>query len=275
MQFSLTSISKQKLIFGLSMIAIFCAIGLANHYYKELPKAPILMVMNTLTLDGRGDLQPLHMVAGKDVRLQEMITKLSAVPASQIFTHESDVNLMVAEILFRWAEADMAQSGAYGPYIDARVAAFLKKIGSVPASYTPGTQIPIKDATNLTQLWFKVFDHYRIRLLAQTAGEAIYGGHVTYDLNRDKLIITGAVSPDFIHAFQFELLKSTNSGEHMRALLDFIDATKGFNTLTDQEQDLIMSVEVHKNPIALTTPGQTQIGKLPGKDKLPPVTAVP
>lgn len=280
MKINLPPVSKQKIVLIGTMVVIFIGVGVAQTLFKKLPtdQVPILMIMDTLTLAGHGDLAPLHMVAAKDNTLKKMIDDLSATPAVDMFSKQHDVDTKVADLLFRWAEADMAQKGSYGPYIDARVASFLRRMGSLPASFSPGTEIPIKDATNLTQLWFKVFDRYRIRLLAQTAGRSIYDGGVSYNLNTDMLTISHPISPTFIRSFQEELQTAGNSGEQMRALLDFIDATKGFDKLTDQEQDLIMSVEVKKplnNVQAKLPEGTVPVPAMPGKDKLPPINATP
>jgi hypothetical protein len=280
MQFTLPALSKQKLILVAAIVILVCGVGVgvSQLFFKKQPEASVPVTVDTLTLAGRGDLQPLHIVAAKDNTLQNMLKGLSAIPAPQIFSKGQEVDMKVADLLFRWAEADMAQKGEYGPYIDARVAAFLKKIGSVPASFSPGSEIPIKDATNLTQLWFKVFERYRIRLLAQTAGKPIYDGGISYSLTTDALTVSKPISPAFIRDFQEELQKSNNSGEQMHALLDFIDATKGFDKLTDQEQDLIMSVEV-KKPLASVQAklpeGAMPAPSMPGKNKLPPINATP
>lgn len=281
MQFSLSSIPKPKLIFAATMLAVFFGVGIAYNLAREIPKPPVLLLVNTLTLAGRGDLEPLHMVMLHDSSLKEMVTELGKVSPVDIFAKQPQVDMKVADILFRWAEADMAEKGAYGPYIDARVASFLRKIGSVPASFMPGTAIPIKDATNLTQLWFKVFDHYRIRLLAQTAGQKIFDGKIVYNMNTDALSIGGPISPVFVAALQEELQTANNSGEQMRSFLDFIDGTKGFSTLSEKEQDMIMSIEVKQTPEAvhaefpIAISGQTPHVTMPGKDKLPPVNATP
>lgn len=281
MQFSLSSIPKTKVIFAATMLAVFFGVGIANYLAKEIPKPPVLLLVNTLTLAGRGDLDPLHMVMLHDNSLREMVAELGKVSPVDIFAKESQVDMKVADILFRWAEADMAEKGAYGPYIDARVASFLRKIGSVPASFMPGTEIPIKDATNLTQLWFKVFDHYRIRLLAQTAGQKIFDGKIVYNMNTNALSIGGPISPAFVAAFQEELQTAKNSGEQMRAFLDFIDGTKGFSTLSEKEQDMIMGIEVKTAPEAAhadfpaALPDLTSHTTIPGQDKLPAVNAIP
>lgn len=281
MQFSAPPLSKKKLIFaGVGVIAAIAS-GVASMqlFLKPHPDAhPALIAMkSTVTLSGRGDLQPFHVVSVSNPVLQNMVKDLSAMPAPEIFTKGHDVDMKIADILFRWADSDMVQRGAYGPYIDARVAGFLKKIGAVPASYAPGSEIPIKDATNLTRFWFEVFDRYRIRLLSQTAGQSIYDGGTTYNINTDTLTVNGPIAPAFIKSFQKELQKSDNSGEQMHALLDYINATKGFDKLTDQEQDLIMSLEVRKPHAPMQEKAQADAvaPEIPGKGKPPAMNATP
>jgi len=278
MQFSVPTFSKKTLILiGVGVVSVMVC-GIAATQFLPKPKheaPPALVVMKTtVTLAGRGELQPFHVVSINNATLQNMVKDLSATPAPKIFLDGQSVDMKVADILFRWAGSDMIQKGAYGPYIDARVAGFLKKIGAAPASYTPGSEIPIKDAANLTQLWFTVFDRYRIRLLSQTAGQSIYQGGTTYNVNTDTLTVSGPISPAFIKAFQEDLQKSNNSGEKMHALLDYIDATKGFDKLTEQEQDLIMSVEVKKQGNAHAESTAAAPG-MAGKQNLPAINATP
>lgn len=254
--FSLPPVSRDKIIFLGFMVAIFLAVGVANHFYQERPEAPKLIIVDVVNLAGRGNLPPLNDVMGKDSELSRMVNELSSVPAPQLFTKQNIVDAMIVQILFRWAGADMAQKEANGPYIDARIVAFLKRIGSFPVTSGPvtsgdGQTIDIKQAADLDQLWFKIFDHYRAPLLAQTAGKDIFGGRVSYDVNTDTLKIKGDLSPEFIGAFETELQSSNNSGEIMRSLLDFVDSTKGFANLSEKDQDLIMGIHASKKKVVI------------------------
>jgi hypothetical protein len=228
------------------MVAIFATVGIGNHFFKNAPQAPQIILVKTTSLAGRGNLPALNIVVSQDAQLKRMVDELAAVPATDVFTRHNDVDMMVAQILFRWAGADMAPKEQNGPYIDSRVVAFLRRIGSFPVTSTEGPEIDIKQAANLEQLWFKIFEHYRVPLLAQTAAAPVFSGGVNYNPNADTLRVAGMVSPEFIRVFEEQLQISRNSGETMRVFLDFIDAAKGFNSLSEQEQDLIMSIDPPK-----------------------------
>ena len=245
MNFSFADLSKQRMMMlGGLVIVIVAMVGFASHFAKSPRHAPVLMLIKTVTLAGRGDLDPLHIVMGQDQHLKDMVDQLSAIPATKVFLDGHDVDMMVASILFRWSGADMAEKGSYSPYIDARVAVFLRRMGMLPASYTPGTEIPIKEAADLNESWYKAFDHYRTLLLAQTAAKGVYDGGVSYDPNADALTISSPVSKTFVAAFQAALQKSADPGESMHDFLTFIDQTKGFDHLSKDGEDLIMSIEV-------------------------------
>ncbi|MGZ9097275.1 MAG: hypothetical protein ACXW30_03145 [Micavibrio sp.] len=245
MSFSVPDSAKEKIKILVVMVVIFVAVGVGNLLFKLPDPEPLQIDKGGLqTLEGKGGLPSLHDAVAADATLGEMVKKLDEVPAPQLFIQQTDIDLNIVNILFRWSGADMAQANEYGPYIDARVVSFLKKIGSVPETTLPGKEIEMVEAGSLNQLWFKVFEHFRTRLLIQTSGKGVYGGNAKYDLATDKIVISGPISPDFIQEFEAALKVSDNSGEAMRAFLDFIDATKGFSALSDAEQDMIMSLEV-------------------------------
>lgn len=251
MSFSMPQISKQTAMILIAILAVFAAIGTGNYLSHRkaavtiATKAEAPLEAGQVTLQGRGTLPSLHAVLSGDATLQGMIAALRAVPVADIFIRPTEINMMVVDTLFRWAKADQAEPRAYGPYVDARVASFLKTIGELPATAVPGQDIDIDTAAILNERWFVISEHYRTRLLAQLSGGKVYEeGAVSYDLPQDQIIVSGALSKDFIAAFQTYLQRSDNSAEAMRGLLDFVNATKGFSNLSDAEQDLIMSLQV-------------------------------
>lgn len=204
---------------------------------KETPVAA-----GEVTLPGRGQLSPLHMVAANDPALRDMIARLGQLPADEIFIDSQNADMLIVSLLFRWAGVEDAEAGAYGPFIDSRIVAFMKRIGSLPADLLAGQEIAADDSITLNTRWFGIFDYYRTRLLIQLSGRAVYNQAASYDLKGDRIIVSGEISPDFVRQFQGKLHQSRNSGQAMHGLLDFIKATKGFEALNDAEQDLIMSL---------------------------------
>lgn len=195
-----------------------------------------------VTLPGRGKLPPLHVAAARDPALRDYMTRLGQIPADEIFIDSQNADLIMVSILFRWAGIGEVESGLYGPYIDARIIEFMKAIGSIPDTVLPGQAIDANQAITLNNRWFAIFDYYKNRLLIQLSGKAVYDQKASYDLNGDRIVVTGDISADFVHEFQKELHRTRNSGQAMHGFLDFISATKGFAALNDNEQDLIMSL---------------------------------
>lgn len=264
MSFSMPDIVKEKIKILIVMAVIFLAVGISSVVLKLPDPEPLRIDSQPVkTLEGKGGLPALHDAMAADSTLAEMVKKLDEVPAPELFINQAVFDLNIVNILFRWSGADKAQENEYGPYIDARVVSFLKTIGSIPQTTVPGTEIEMVEAGSLNQIWFKVFDHFRTRLLVLTSGKNVYGGMAKYDLATDKIEVSGPISPDFIQAFEEALKTSDNSGEAMRSLLDFIDATKGFSALNDAEQDLIMSLES----------GQPQAAPAPDTPPAAPETA--
>lgn len=248
MSISWATLPKRKIIIFIVVLEVFAALIFGGHFYNQFfgPKntiAPTISPRNvSITLMGKGELVPLHDAMAGDAELNALVERFKIVPASRLLAYPGETNMQVLNIVFRWAGVDQVLPGTYGPYIDARVVAFLKKLGAVPSTVLPETPLQMGEAENINQLWFPIFDHFRIRLVVQGMGKDVYGGKASYEYNKDMIAVDAPISPDFITAFQAELARSQNSGEAMRSLLDFVAATKGFEALSDQEQDMIMSL---------------------------------
>lgn len=240
---SFPAIPKNIVMMIAVAVGIFTVIGIGNHFFENRPAAPRLQIGTGITLLGRAGVAPLANAAAGDPLLKTMLDNIAKVPTVDYFARPNDVNELVVNIIFRWTGADMAVAQSYGPYIDARVVAVLQAMASAPETVKAPRELTIEEVAPLNEMWFRIYDHYRIRLLTQMGGREIYAGGVAYDLNADKLNITGAISPDFIAGLQGVLQSSPNSADVIRAFLDYIDRTKGFDALSEQEQDLIMGLK--------------------------------
>lgn len=255
MSISWATIPKRKIIIFIVVVEVFAALIFGGHFYNQFfgPKntiAPTISPRNvSMTLMGKGELIPLHDAMARDAELNALVERFKIVPAARLLAYPGETNSQILNILFRWGGVDQVPSGTYGPYADARIVAFLKKMGAVPSTVLPETPLEMGEAENINQLWFPIFDHFRLRLLVQGMGKDVYGGKASYQYNKDAIVVDAPISPDFIAAFQAELIRSQNSGEAMRSLLDFVAATKGFEALSDQEQDMIMSLNAAPPPV--------------------------
>jgi hypothetical protein len=272
----LPNIPQDKVLFMLALIAFIGLFALTNHMLEKQPERDTQMV-GMATLKGHGHLLPLHEAMNRDGDLTAMVGTLSARPATDMFLNRTAVDQAMADILFRWSGSDVIPAESFGPFIDSRVAGFLQAIGSIPLEAT-GTVISAEESSRLVQVWFRAFDHFRLRLLGQTLGKKIFIGGLVYDIGSDSLNTPEALNERFMVAFNQELQGSVNSGEAIRNLLDFIDQTKGFGNLSEAEQDLIMGMDVKpQEPVAgeqvVSAPGSPAV-PLPeqaGSELVPPV----
>lgn len=239
----LKDLPKAKIGLVLMFVVIAGMFSMTNRMIEKLPDAnkPVTRIA---TLKGFGDLPSLSDAMAQDAPLTAMVAALSARPATDIFFKRIDVDQSIADILFRWAGSGEMMPRSFGPLIDSRVAGFLKVIGSIPPEIVPGTGIGAERAGHYFETWLRAFDHFRVRLLAQTLGGKIFQGGALYDPDTDFVHDVGMLSEDFIKSFDIELQQSTNSGEAIRNLLDFIDQAKGLSNLSDQEQDMIMGLKI-------------------------------
>jgi hypothetical protein len=241
--FFLPELSREKIIALVMMVVIFAMVGVGVHLYERRPPAPVFQVSDVgITLLGRGNVPPLHQARGADRLLNGLLDEFGTITPVEYFANSLRVNQAVVEILFRWTGADMVSPGHYGPHIDSRIVAFLIAMNAAPATIRAGTQIQPDQVAEIEALWFRIYDHYRIRLLTQFGGAVMYEGKVKYNLPADRLDIDGTLSPAFVANFQAALRHSNRSGEVIRAFLDYVDRTKGFENLNEAEQNLIMSL---------------------------------
>lgn len=253
MDVSLKSIPRDKVLFAL-MLAAVCGLLLLTNFMLERHPERDTQMLGMATLQGRGGLPSLHTAMNHDGDLTAMVQGLSSIPAEDIFVNHTAVDQDIVLILFRWAGADALPSNRDGPYIDSRVVAFLRKVGAVPESIPEGTTITAEQAGQLTDTWFRAFDHYRLRLLAQTHGKKIYQGGIAYNAGQDSLHAAGNLDPDFMKALGAGLGRSNNSGEVVRGFLDFVEQTKGFTNLSDQDQDMIMGLDIRPSQERVAPP---------------------
>lgn len=241
--FPIPRIPRNAVVGVVMAVAIFSVVGIGNHFFKNRPPAPTIYLQSSgITLLGRERIPPLHQASLSDARLKEMVDILSAVPATDFFARPEAANQLIVEILLRWTGADMAAQGAYGPYVDARLVAFLRAMGAMPEGMSGNGEIEPDQVDSLYNSWYRVYEHYRTRLITQAAGKVIYSGRVAYDLNADRVGINGTISQDFLNQLQSSLRESRHSGDVIRAFLDYVDRSKGLDNLSEAEHDMIMAL---------------------------------
>lgn len=244
----LKKIPKRKILIFIVVAEIAAALIFGNYFFggdskkAETGSVQGVVRVGDFTLAGLGALPSMHDVLAVDAGLARQVTELRAIPAVKLFGDPTGTDFRVFNILMRWAGADQTPRGEYGPHIDSRIVAFMKRAGVVPATIMPGSMIDMAEAKAMQTRWERAFIHFRARILLQAAGRDIYTGKASYSLNKDQVSVNGGISPDFVRAFQDELSRSLNSAAAMRSLLDFIEETKKFSSLGEQDQDMIMAL---------------------------------
>jgi Ca2+-binding RTX toxin-like protein len=143
------------------------------------------------TLRGYGNLPSLHIAMPLDNEgtgnLLGLVSDLGALELDDIFTDDSAAIDDVRDILFRWAGVDGVSPTSRGPNIDARELEFLEKMMGQPYRqhgfyedpYYFAAQ-PLKEAFNIA------LDNFAARLIAQSAGEALFEGDWFYNISTDE-----------------------------------------------------------------------------------------
>lgn len=251
---ALTSGKNGKILLTVIAAAV-AGIMVGGLYFSKGQPAPKTLAVvahdGEVTLAGRAEVPALHQAAKSDLPLLGRIADLETIPVIDYFTRPTDVNQAVLNILLRWAGVDMVKQDLYGPLIDARTVAFLDKMDLIPPQ-PQGVVLNAEDSERLNEIWFRVYDQYRLYLLSQVGGATIFDGGVQYDVNRNTMTIPGEIRPEFMAEIQSALQKSRHSGDVIRAFLDYIDRAKGFENLTKAEEDRIMTLKVTPVAAAVT-----------------------
>ncbi|HEY0939249.1 MAG TPA: hypothetical protein VGE08_04040, partial [Steroidobacter sp.] len=159
----------------------------ANTFYTQT--APLDEDVSLLpTVRGYGDLPDLHFVVSSDDtgtgNLRQLVVDFLALDIDDIFTDDSAALDDVKDILFRWAGVDGVSPTSRGPNIDARELGFLEaltgedffQLGYYANPYYFAAQ-PLKEAFHVA------LNSIATRLIAQSAGKALFEGDVFYNVS--------------------------------------------------------------------------------------------
>lgn len=162
----------------------------ANTFYTQA--SPLDEDVSLLpTVRGYGDLPDLHFVVSSDDtgtgNLRQLVIDFLALDIDDIFTDDSAALDDVKDILFRWAGVDGVSPTSRGPNIDARELGFLEaltgedflQLGSYSNPYYFAAQ-PLQEAFHVA------LDNFAARLIAQSAGKALFEGDVLYNISTDE-----------------------------------------------------------------------------------------
>jgi hypothetical protein len=173
-----------------------------------------------------------------------MVTNFAATGAVDLLSSVNDLDNRIMALLFRWGGVDTVNPDSYGGGMDGRMVAFLQKAGQVSADVRPDMVIKADEVVRLNKRWNNGFNHFKTRLLAQTAGPEVFDGQIRYDVRSDRLDVDGGLSPAFMTRFSETVRTNPQSAAIMAQFLGFIDSTRGFSNLSETDQDAIMALSV-------------------------------
>lgn len=191
------------------------------------------------TLAGQGRLPALHVAMARDKSLRAEVRAFCALDDTTLFFEREQTDKVVAAILLHWAGVDIdapvdgKAPGGLHPHVDA----FLR------AAYDLGQTTPIAGNPLLGgDPWPRLFRHYKHRLMAQCAGAGVFEGSVTYDYERDRVMVQGWLSQGFLDRFAATLKIRPGKGKAVSGLLSYIDDVKGIKSLPDDWRRKLISL---------------------------------
>lgn len=194
---------------------------------------------------GYGELPDLYIAASMDNDLEDpgsllsLLKAFSEKPLDELFADDGSIMDDVRAILFRWAGVDGTDPASRGAYVDARELAFLEAIlgqgyqqGGSSANPGPAPSDILNEAFDMAE------NTLSARLMAQTAGKALFTGDVSYNPLTDSFDgITGfnQSALDVLLAKSLDPLAVTDKTAFWMQVINAVDQTVGIANLTSGE----------------------------------------
>jgi hypothetical protein len=225
---------NRKIVFAASgalllliLLSSFLFSSVSNTANPDLP----------FTIPSYGMLKSLDEAMDDDSLLDERVKRLISYDPAYLFVNYRQINGEVAEILFLWSglKTEELQN------LDSRRAVnlFLRRTHALPDN------VPVDGNPVLGERpWPTLFNRFKSRLLMLGQGHSIYTGRAYYDSIKDKMVVEGTLSPEFVQTFAAFVATQPESKRksYVNNFLVFIDETKGLRNLTDKEKDLIRAL---------------------------------
>ncbi len=91
--------------------------------------------------------------------------------------------------------------------------------------------------------WQRMYLDYKYKLFVQCAGRKAFDGEVSYDVERNRLMITPArISHKFLLGYAGAVKGLENKNYPVNTLLSFIERTVGIKNLSVAETELLQQI---------------------------------
>ncbi len=223
---------KDKRLFAVLGGALFLII-LANFFIGFIPNN-IKKPAQVLTIPAIGNLRPLDIAMSENKNIRNRVKQILSYDEVYLFVNYRQVNGVVAEILFLWAEMtpEQLQEMKGREAIDY----FLRYIYGLPKDE------PIQNNPLLgVKPWPTLFNRFKSKLLMQGQGYKVYDGLAYYDSEQDKMVIEGALSKPFVTNFMkfLKAKKTSDQKRYINNFLAFVNETKGLKSLSEEEKSMV------------------------------------
>jgi hypothetical protein len=225
-------ISNKALLIAGTILVVFVAAGFLlpkgsglDGDFKAIPKVD-------LTLPAIGLIPDLKTAMGENADLRARVDLLMTYDELSLFTNYREVNSLVSEIIFLWSGLTLEQLRSMNA--NQAIEFFLRR------SHGLSPDRPIKNNPYLgDRPWPKQFNRMKARLLMMGQGKKVYDGRAYFDSAQRRMVVEAEISKRFVKDFS-KFLKTQNEPKRFRNnFLVFVDETKGFKSLSDEERSLI------------------------------------
>lgn len=179
-----------------------------------------------------GQLPSLQSAMDDNKVLRDKVRAFSEKDDAAIFANYAQTDADITAILLLWAGADLSQTARTAEGLDPRVDRFLRRV------FVLGGLEPIVNNPRLGRdPWPRLFAYYKIRLIAQTpGGQAPFRNGLSYDMGRDRLIVTdGGLSRSFFSAFGAFLKTQPNAARFRANLITYLNTIDSSLVETDPQ----------------------------------------
>lgn len=185
-----------------------------------------------------GKLPTIQKAMKQNGEIKDIAQRLLSYDEAYIFVNYPQINNDVALLMFLWAGIDQEQLKTLGG--KGAIPVFLRYVYDMPEDEILEGNPLLEDNP-----WGDLLNRYKAIILMQGQGYKIYDGLAYYDNEKDKMVIEGSLSENFVQGFA-EFLK-TQAVEKRKKYLNnfflFIRDTKGINNLNSEEKSLIRMLQ--------------------------------
>lgn len=208
---------------------------------------PDLRVAYLPQFRGYGTLPDLFIAMSMDNsgtgNLLDLVKDFKYTSINDIFTSDSTIVDDVRGILYRWAGVEGLTGDERGDNVDSRELGFLEKLVGDDFVQNGVLSNPLYDAgQDLQEAFHIALNHFYARLVAQSAGGALFTGDWYYNIATDSFDGITGIDADILDDLETEATGLANSGERAvfwQNVIRMVEFSVGIDNLPSGDQTAI------------------------------------